>query len=81
MLVLAIRKLFFVAASGILAFTPLTLAGQTRVLIITKVTISDATGSPPQPAMTVVIRGERIEALGKTGTVAIPRGAQVVNGA
>jgi imidazolonepropionase-like amidohydrolase len=60
---------------------PLTLAAQTRPLVITNVTIIDGTGSPGQPAMSVVIREGRIETIDKTGHVAVLRGAEVVNGA
>lgn len=44
-------------------------------------TVIDATGAPAQLAMTVVVRDDRIEAIGKTGAVAVPRGSQVVSGA
>jgi imidazolonepropionase-like amidohydrolase len=50
-----------------------------RPLVFTHVTIIDATGAPAQPGMTVVIRGERITELGKSGTVHAPAGAQVVD--
>jgi predicted amidohydrolase len=43
------------------------------------VTIIDATGAPAQPDMTVLVSGNRISALGKSGTVVIPRNAQVTN--
>jgi len=39
------------------------------------------TGAPPQPDMTVVITGNRIAAIGRTGQVRIPRGVQVINAA
>lgn len=38
----------------------------------------DATGVPPKRGMTVVITGNRITALGRTGQIRIPPGAQVV---
>ena len=50
-----------------------------RPLVFTHVTIIDATGAPAQPGMTVVIRGDRIAELGKSGTVRAPAGAQVVD--
>jgi imidazolonepropionase-like amidohydrolase len=50
-------------------------------LVLTNATVIDATGSPPQPNRTVVIRGNRITALGRTGRVAVPKGAQVVDAA
>ena len=51
----------------------------TRPLVFTHVTVIDATGAPAQPDMTVVIRGDRIAELGKSGTVQAPDGAQVVD--
>ena len=38
-------------------------------LVFTHVTIIDTTGAPPSPGMTVVISGDRITELGKSGTV------------
>jgi imidazolonepropionase-like amidohydrolase len=55
-------------------------SGQTA-LVFTHVTVIDATGAPAKPDMTVVVRGDRIEALGKTGKLAVPRNAQVVDAA
>src|SRR5262245_30816098 len=36
------------------------------------VTVIDATGVPPQPAMTVVITGDRIAEIGRTQHVRVP---------
>ena len=58
---------------------PLALLAQTGALVFTNVTVIDGTGTGAQPAMTVVVRKDRIEAIGKNGEVAIPRGSQVVN--
>ena len=52
-----------------------------RPLVITHVTVIDATGSLAMPDMTVVITGNRIANLGKTGKMRIPKGAQVIDGA
>jgi imidazolonepropionase-like amidohydrolase len=49
-----------------------------RPLAFTHVTVIDATGSPAQPDMTLVVTGNRISALGKFGSVAVPSNAQVV---
>ncbi|MGH9795589.1 MAG: amidohydrolase family protein [Candidatus Acidiferrales bacterium] len=62
----------------------LTLAGVTRTqtpkaIVITDVTVIDGTGAPPKRGMTVVVRGDRITALGSTGRVQVPPGAQVVS--
>jgi|GEM_PF-4125483 len=42
-------------------------------LVLTHVTIIDATGAPAKPDMTVVITGERVAALGPTTLVNIPQ--------
>ncbi len=52
---------------------------QAPPLVFTHVTIIDATGAPAQPDRTVVIRGDRITEIGKTGTVHAPQGAHVVD--
>ncbi len=57
------------------------LAAQTPSLVFNHVTVIDATGSLPQPDMTVVITGNRITALDKTGDATIPTNAQVVEAA
>lgn len=68
----------------LLILIPTSLFGQTRVqrnsLVFTHVTIIDATGAPAQSDMTVVITGDRITGLGKTGKIRVPKGAQVVDG-
>jgi imidazolonepropionase-like amidohydrolase len=68
-----------VSRTGLLALllSPLLACAQTA---ITNVTVIDATGAPPRPDMTVVISGERIDAIGKTGEVVPPMGAEVVDG-
>jgi imidazolonepropionase-like amidohydrolase len=50
-----------------------------RPLVFTHVTVIDMTGAPPSPDMTVVIMGDRITELGKSGAVHAPEGAQVVD--
>ncbi len=50
-----------------------------KALVFTHVTVIDATGAPAKPDMTVVVRGDRIEALGKTSKLTVPRNAQVVD--
>jgi|SRR3989475_1503466 len=60
------------------SLAPLGLAQAVTQLVITHVTVIDATGAPMQPDMTLVITGNRIVALRKTGTIRVPKGAQVV---
>jgi hypothetical protein len=50
------------------------------VLAITNVTVIDATGAPPRRRTTVLIRGERIVAVGPARLVPVPRGARVLDG-
>jgi hypothetical protein len=65
------------ASSGqtVLVFTHVTVIE----LVFTHVTVIDATGAPAQTDMTVVIRDDRIEEMGKTGELTIPEKAQVVD--
>jgi imidazolonepropionase-like amidohydrolase len=49
-------------------------------LAFTHVTVIDATGSPAQPGITVVIDKGRIAAVGKDAEVLVPRNAQIVDG-
>ena len=51
-----------------------------KSLAITGVTVIDATGAPAWPDMTVVVTGDRITAVGKSGEVQVPKGARVVEG-
>ncbi len=53
---------------------------QQNILAISGVTVIDATGAPAEPDMTVIITGDRITKIAKTGEVAIPKGAQVIDG-
>jgi imidazolonepropionase-like amidohydrolase len=68
-------------AGGIACAIPHVPTAQASALVFTNITVIDATGALPTPAMTVVIRDGRIAAIGKTRDVSIPRGSQVVNGA
>ena len=48
-------------------------------IALTSATLIDGTGAAPQQGMTVLIQGQRIQAVGKDGTVKIPDGAQQVS--
>jgi hypothetical protein len=52
---------------------------QSSSLVFTNITVIDMTGAPPKSDMTVVIAGNRIIGLGRTGRVRVPRGAQVID--
>ena len=51
------------------------------VLAFRHVNVIDATGSPVRPDMTVVVEGQRIAYLGKSGHVQIPKSAKIVDAA
>ena len=73
-----INKLLLFAI--ILAFSLMTQAKpRSRALVFTHVTVIDCTGAPAKPDMTVVIIGDRISTLGKTGEVVLPKRALVVD--
>jgi imidazolonepropionase-like amidohydrolase len=48
-------------------------------LVLSGVTVIDATGTAAQPGMTVVIAGGRIANVGKTGQVTVPSGSRLVD--
>ena len=50
-----------------------------NILAISDVTVIDATGAPAKANMTVIITGDQITRIAKTGEVAIPKNAQVVD--
>jgi imidazolonepropionase-like amidohydrolase len=66
-------------ALAILLLLPSLLPAQP--LAIRDVTIVDTQGGPAQPGMTVLVEGERIAALGKTGVFLLPEKTQVVEAA
>lgn len=49
------------------------------VVALTNVTVIDGTGAAPRTGQTVVVRGDRIEAVGPTGSVRVDAGARVVD--
>jgi hypothetical protein len=75
------RKPAVFSFSLIIALTGVFLGALSRqaTLVFTHVNVVDATGAPVQPDMTVVVRGQRIADLGKSGSVSIPTGAQTVD--
>ena len=50
-------------------------------LLLTNATVIDGTGAPPLANATVVVRDKRIAAVGPRGSVAVPAGATVIDGA
>lgn len=86
------RRTLSFAAAALLATAPA--AGQQRtlppavqryvsvdapVVALTHARLLDGTGTPSRDDQTIVLRGETIAAVGKTGEVAIPAGAQVLD--
>jgi imidazolonepropionase-like amidohydrolase len=53
---------------------------QEPVLAITHVNLIDATGSPAQADMTVIVEGKRISQIGKSAAMPVPKTAKVVDG-
>ena len=47
---------------------------------ITRVTVIDGADSAPRPNQTVVVRGNRIAAVGPTASVGVPAGSRVIDG-
>ncbi len=47
--------------------------------VFTHVTVIDVTGMPSKSDMTVIVAGNRIEAIGKTGKVKTPKDAQIID--
>ncbi len=48
-----------------------------RPLVLTHVTVIDTTGASAQPDVTIVIRGDRIVGMGKSGKIRVPAGRVV----
>ena len=49
------------------------------VVALTNARLIDGTGTPARDDQTIIIRGEKVAAVGKTGSLAIPQGAQVID--
>jgi len=54
--------------------------GSTPALAITHVSVIDASGSPPQADMTLIISDQRIAGLSSSGAAQLPAGARIVDG-
>ena len=55
------------------------LSARAQTLVIQGGTLIDGTGRPPIDNSVIVIEGDRFKAVGRSGEVAIPAGAQVVD--
>lgn len=71
----------------VLALIAMCSAGQVGIqsqgptLAIRHVTIIDGTGAPPKVDMTIVVAGGRILSIGRSNTVQVPAGSQILEGA
>src|SRR5215216_544132 len=54
-------------------------SAQSKPLVLTHVTVIDATGAAGMPDMTVVIEGNRISEIRKSGQVKLPKDAKVID--
>jgi hypothetical protein len=68
-----LASLCLVLVSPASVFAQVSQPADQRPLAFTHVSVIDATGGPLQPDMTVIVSGNRITALGKTGSVAVPK--------
>lgn len=62
-----------------LMFAQTTTLPQARPLMFTHVTVIDVTGAPSKTNMTVIVTGNHITDVGRTGKVRIPKNAQVID--
>jgi hypothetical protein len=66
-------------------FLPALLAAQKvlseRPIVLTHITVIDMTGAPPQSEMTVIIVGNRIKAIGRSGKIRVPKRARIIDAA
>lgn len=73
-----------IAALFALCFFPLLVQAQepsvaTRTLVLSHITVIDATGAPPQQDKTVVIEGDRIVWIGSAHNVPSPKNTQLID--
>ncbi|MFN8573987.1 MAG: amidohydrolase family protein [Gemmatimonadaceae bacterium] len=66
------------AALCVLGVTPA--AGRCQTLAITRVTVIDGRSAAPRPNQSVLLRGNRIVAIGRSDSVPLPPGAQQIDG-
>ena len=72
-------KTGFAAACLVAAALAPGLSARAQTLVIQGGTLIDGTGRPPIDNSVIVIEGDRFKAVGRSGEVAIPAGAQVVD--
>ena len=70
---------FIIVLSSVISNAQNKTSSSSRLVVLTHVNVIDATGAPLQPDMTMIISGNRITALDKTGKVHIPENAIIIN--
>jgi len=76
-LTLAVSFLSLLAAGCLLLSCA---APQENALAIVHVTVVDMAGAAPRPDQDVIVKTQRIAAVGPSGSIAVPRGARIVDG-
>ena len=69
-----------IAALGCLCAIFSSAAAPQKSLAINHVTVIDTSGGPPLPDQTVIIFADRISAVAKSGSVQVPKDAQLIDG-
>jgi imidazolonepropionase-like amidohydrolase len=72
-------SLFFVILLPTLLIAQAAPAARSQPIAFIHATVIDMTGTPPKHEMTVVVQGERIVVIGKTGKVKVPANAEIVD--
>jgi len=77
----AIRLFYVVAlvAAIVIGLVPAIWAADDSPIVLQVKLLIDGSGGPPVPDADIVIRGKRIQAVGKHGTLALPKGAKILN--
>jgi imidazolonepropionase-like amidohydrolase len=70
----------FLLAAMAAGFAVIAGAAPERSIAFTHVNLIDATGTPAQPDMTVIISGQKIVSITKSSAAKIPTDAQIING-
>lgn len=73
------RNAVLLFAVAIVAATLIAAVPPDETLAFVHATVIDATGTPPQPDMTVIIEAQRMVELGPSASVSIPKNARVVD--
>jgi imidazolonepropionase-like amidohydrolase len=75
------RLVNLLLAAGIIACLAAPIAANAQDVAIVGATVIDGNGGPPIPNAVIVIRGDRISAIGARGSVSVPHGATLIDAA